>query len=754
MATTPVWFSSLGMPGISVPPLSWPPLLAAASLLLSATLQRCVGEVGGGSRAVKAFDWVASHAIVAAWLLCGLMLSHDTETRLLIASFLVSVPRIPEWEITASLVLWVAHLAASGQVFTEGEECISRACWAPVLLFLLHRSENSVRRHREEKALTGTFGTMGSPRTEKISRPSFLDALSPTAAGPPPEQSPGRSPVKGTVGASIVRHFPNRTAPNPREIRSWTKAFSLQEELLAVYACTVPTRQGLSFRGNLFLSVGHICFQGMAIVTKGLQFAIALADVKEVRSGGSRDVARLELRRPLHLGSGRGVLKTVDLCGCEAGSAAIASMLARLDGGSKQEMEEEGEALEDERIDLEAPGLPATKRVSPRAQAINEFADGEPFRSLLEAHIPRLQLDALAKELLAPDWAPDSLMVELLLRIGGSEIKVEPWIKADDDDGSPASVPSLERPGPGLSPGSASPNENAAVVKVRKLRAMMALPPVPLCPRTSRIGATYCIWVTPKDKDTSIVIQWSTNSYDAPFGDRFVAQQRVELSSSEDRMGGVTFKLLGRCVFLESCGFLEGRIKSSSDLQVTKSGETMAALLQKRAHPGLPMVPKSSMERITCIVYIWELQRRYTIFSQVWRPPFLPHDGRKRWRWVDMSYKKHCWTQPACCEDAQVCDIPPVGPQEGWSPMGAWEISFGTGDRDNDGWQYAIDFYHDSTLWNQNLHVAHVRRRLWTRKFVGVEGQSRLPTRSQSSIGQVSMAAFCCTGSRSPTFGL
>lgn len=65
-------------------------------------------------------------------------------------------------------------------------------------------------------------------------------------------------------------------------------------------------------------------------------------------------------------------------------------------------------------------------------------------------------------------------------------------------------------------------------------------------------------------------------------------------------------------------------------------------------------------------IYVWELQRRVTLFSDHWRAPFLPHDTTKRARWVDGNYMKHpCITQSRqCCAQS---DTPPVDAAPGMS---------------------------------------------------------------------------------------
>jgi len=120
----------------------------------------------------------------------------------------------------------------------------------------------------------------------------------------------------------------------------------------------------------------------------------------------------------------------------------------------------------------------------------------------------------------------------------------------------------------------------------------------------------------------------------------------------------------------------------------------------------------------TFIVHVWELQRRATIWSSEWHSPFLPHDGRKRWRWVDTAYQRHPWTTATCHEESAASSLPPVEPQQGWTPLSEWIVSPDTAvDCDAEGWQYAIDFYRDDQFWVNDKTGLHCRRRLWSRSF-------------------------------------
>ncbi|CAE8723332.1 unnamed protein product, partial [Polarella glacialis] len=153
----------------------------------------------------------------------------------------------------------------------------------------------------------------------------------------------------------------------------------------------------------------------------------------------------------------------------------------------------------------------------------------------------------------------------------------------------------------------------------------------------------------------------------------------------------------------------------------------------------------------SCSVKIWELQRRATIFHTEWHAPFLPHDGDKRWRWVDDTFQKHRWTRPSERGESADAERPPLSSQEGWVPGGQWSVqSAADGTGDADGWQYAIDFHRGDDWWGPMNGGSHVRRRLWVRKFVK---PFISPSTPECEAGSPDSQAACCT-SRGKSSGL
>merc|ERR1712050_776580 len=114
----------------------------------------------------------------------------------------------------------------------------------------------------------------------------------------------------------------------------------------------------------------------------------------------------------------------------------------------------------------------------------------------------------------------------------------------------------------------------------------------------------------------------SKMTHDVPFGDKFLVQEKIELAPLDGAVG-VKVRTSGRVVFLQSCGMLQSRIQTSVMSQLQVAGETFASQLKLRV----------SEDAGVRVEQVWELQRRITAWSRDWHAPFLPHDGRKRWRW-------------------------------------------------------------------------------------------------------------------------
>lgn len=143
--------------------------------------------------------------------------------------------------------------------------------------------------------------------------------------------------------------------------------------------------------------------------------------------------------------------------------------------------------------------------------------------------------------------------------------------------------------------------------------------------------------------------------------------------------------------------------------------------------------------------YVWQLQRRVTMWHSSWKAPFLPHDGEKRVGWcaIEDRYFRHPQlpqgkSHDEALEAAAIGDGPPPIQEVhflGKMRTCAWSIQRDT-ECDKDGWQYAIDFYLDANMWNPSITpFSHVRRRRWHATFVHV------PTDTTGSCADVSFSA-------------
>ncbi|CAE8692042.1 unnamed protein product, partial [Polarella glacialis] len=288
----------------------------------------------------------------------------------------------------------------------------------------------------------------------------------------------------------------------------------------------------------------------------------------------------------------------VDLYSCEAGAAAVSALLAFSEGKSP---DDDDEASIDEKASEAAASDGAGASVSASAF---EDPDGEPFRSICEISIPGLKLKTLELELLQDEWKLGShLLVDFLAAQGATDVRSLAWIV--DSEACASSSPSPEG-----GPAHACSGNKATEMKIRQVQCMMPVPPAPMCPRQTNFTATYRLFVAPDG--ASIVIESSCLSHDVPFGDKFMIQEQLKLEIAGD---GVRLLQSGRCVFLKSCGMLQGRIKAATVFSLTKASEKMVALLNARATPepslaGSAAAAGQLLLDIGCTVRIYELQRR------------------------------------------------------------------------------------------------------------------------------------------------
>lgn len=127
---------------------------------------------------------------------------------------------------------------------------------------------------------------------------------------------------------------------------------------------------------------------------------------------------------------------------------------------------------------------------------------------------------------------------------------------------------------------------------------------------------------------------------------------------------------------------------------------------------------------------LYELQRRQTLFHKTWQAPFLPHDSWQGLsRWVDPDYGRHPWIDCSQAE-ADLSDEPPLlapvnCPQADGS---LWAVDVSPGSTDEEGWQYAVDFYVSDSQWGPESGMFHCRRRRWRCMLEpsSADGQSEL----------------------------
>jgi hypothetical protein len=214
------------------------------------------------------------------------------------------------------------------------------------------------------------------------------------------------------------------------------------------------------------------------------------------------------------------------------------------------------------------------------AQPRLSFASQDPLPGLIRERLQGLSLAALAKELHADEWPEGSVMAQFFGALGATEVEALPWFEAS---GTPEAVQKDDR----------------AVVKTRTVLMRVPLPPMPMYPRTTRQTMSYRITAAPplpfEDGDApTISIESSGISHDAPFGNKFVVEERIVLRPDGAGAGGVVVEQFGRCHFHESCGMLQSRIGSSTISGIQRSARNLVALLQDRASASVSCASAAS----------------------------------------------------------------------------------------------------------------------------------------------------------------
>lgn len=651
--------------------LSSPALVIGVALvaLVASSMVELPGRLGKALAAGAAADAMA-RAIPLLWLILT-SLCRGAQSQLLSGCFLASSPlRLPEREVMAYLAVWLA-LTISHNAMSRELDAHFALCPLFLRALMVHSSTANVRDMGEGNELVPLKANISESGTLPYDR--------------------------------AVRCCPNWTRPTETEAQSWSKAFPLNgDRLVAVYACTIPSR--LNHQGRLFISTGHVGFHGTAVITHVREFVVPFSGIKELRHGG-RDTATIVLKSPLLMRGRRDYVSEVELCGCEWGSTALAAMLLLLGGDEEVE-----EASNDE--PEAGPGASPSGKGAELSRSISLQEDSAPFRRIMAAHIPRLEVRPLVDELTAETWDNESLLLELATLQGSTEIKVAPWIDCEQDTGIQG--------------------------RVREVTMRILVPPAPFCPRTSRMTLTCSILSSSSADEPSLIVDKSFVNHDVPYGDYFVVQERMTIVPAVTGAGiDVTISL--RCVFLKST-MMQSKIEKGSAEGVARAGSVLIDILHRRAAAlqGSPGTSACLNDRTTCVQRVWELQRRTTVFHSDWRAPFLPHDRQKRWRWLDEAYQLHPWTKTLSRMDASLEHEPPIRTPLGWAPLDAWSVSTreakGAARCDGESWQYAVDFYSGDQYWKAGGALS-VRRRLWVRTFVLEDGhgaasddQTRVPS--------------------------
>jgi hypothetical protein len=237
-----------------------------------------------------------------------------------------------------------------------------------------------------------------------------------------------------------------------------------------------------------------------------------------------------------------------------------------------------------------------------------------------------------------------------------------------------------------------------------------------MAPRTTRATVRYHISVEGEVPNARVRWESVIATLDTPFCDCYTILDRVVLSPAED--GIIVQKEF--CVQFSKGTFAKSMIESSAKAAQNTVAQVFLEVLRRRIG-GIGGVDQEctppdlgNEKEDPSVTEVWELQRRTTLFHDTWRAPFLPHDGRKRWRWVDRQYCKHPWAREGSRQTSANSSKPPFGPPGGDGRQEAqWVLAEAPEHSDSEGWQYALDFYSSDARWGSSQVMCHCRRRLW-----------------------------------------
>lgn len=648
--------------------------------------------------------------VLLAWL-AAVACPLDASSRLLAGCFLASQGRLLRgWQLGAGVSLWFAvGLATSSQ------------------------SDLGAFRLREYLCLVGPLMLLIS---------ELLRWPTPQVKHADTEEVHLLQSVNSNVDAQwlerSVTGVPGWEPPSSGELRTFKKAFGAtigDEKLVAVYPCAV--RRKWMHHGRLFLSSEHVSFTSAMRLN---QFSLPLHDIEAVQSGEQRDVVTLVLPKPVWLAGYQDPVNSIDLH-CQALVGVILAALVercRRRGPAEVETWEEDapgfDAFEEADSDPDRPARsnpPSLGSTSLREWPSWQSSSGDsfhrqqdeasqPFRVIMQAHIPRLTPLAVVKDIFAEEWRRGSLFLDLYEAYGAENVKASAVM---EEPALPSICSSL----------STNP-------MTRQLSFVVPVP-APMYPKTTPVVMTMHMSQQKSEGDEpTITVESCTDCKEVPFGHCFIVQERTIIAPSAE---GVWLQRFARVLFLKSCGFLGPLIQKYAIRGVTDVSSQLVRLLRLRAE-GPMDIWASVISSPTMVLQIYELQRRTTRFHTDWRAPFLPHDGSKAWRWVDTSYKRHSWTITSVRAEAALSDTPPVEPPaDRWRAVDDWQLVTATSQagamQDADGWQYAINFWRPTHAWTANDRGCVVRRRLWSRTFAEM---SELAEVVRGPVGEVAVSDF------------
>eukprot|EP00405_Crypthecodinium_cohnii_P041294 CAMPEP_0206555428 /NCGR_PEP_ID=MMETSP0325_2-20121206/17788_1 /ASSEMBLY_ACC=CAM_ASM_000347 /TAXON_ID=2866 /ORGANISM="Crypthecodinium cohnii, Strain Seligo" /LENGTH=747 /DNA_ID=CAMNT_0054055727 /DNA_START=100 /DNA_END=2343 /DNA_ORIENTATION=+ len=701
------------------------------------TSNKCTAGGTSSGRLDTSFPgWISAitpRLVVFLWWLLAISCQESDSASYLVASSLlvVAAPEVPASELTAILATTVARHAFLGGFSYE----IFRFSWLPWLLLTILRWDE------------GLFGLPGSRTRSR------------TGSKPLAHSDGDDREISVTERVLMDLKEGDWLHPRPFENKVYHLMFGLEgkDNALAVYPCCVYLEA--AYGGHLYLAENHLGFQGVSFGgVYTVQFRFNLDEVCQILGGGRRGCAIIQLRSVLDVRSSSKWCKWIadpvcefEIANCREGLNAVAAVCARRRGVRISW------GCEDDMASPTTSGMPSSPPTIASETKERMEGDTTPYILVAEDTLQGFDLKAFAQQLIADTYEDHFFLSQYLAKMNVYDIEWSPWEEPRDIKLYRKMTSTTKLPPAPMCPATSTLAGWYMVWGSPELfESSAASSSSSSSPSTADTSA-------PLKGGLSFTTATAKSTCEVPFGTKFEVQEKIDFVTNDS--GGVHIKIQGRVIFTGNCGMLTGKIRSTGNGEITKSltkyhemikdyrpgqGRPLASLEKnpqednEDSSSSTPQLHRPSQSCSTTspfegdtlseltpqmsttsfdttgfyrVEWVWELQRRTTIFGTEWNAPFLPHDGKKSVRWVDVSYKPHPLLKDGPNQDPAACASPPLKVPSGYKPISGWQVEASAG-TDPDGWEYAVDFYRSDRYWHSTLAARSVRRRRWKAKFV------------------------------------